>query len=467
MSNEPYLDITRLIRERELRASVSAPTTTTLVTVPNVPLAETGIEYPASTGPVTLTEDDLRDMVESQGDPGIVSPRLKLGHSDPRFNGEVLDGEPAFGTAQNLRLENSGQTVVADFVGVPSWLANILPTAYPNRSIEGNFDVHTATGHSWRFVCTDVALLGVIWPGISTLDDLQTAFSESGPEGVELTASISASTNMEDVRRSFYDDVATEDSGRFWWWVRAALLDPNELIVDDDEGGLYRVPFSVSGDEVTFSDPIPVKIEYVDAPVAAARVLASTYQTSRDSRPADRQEGKVTPVDLDLLRTRLGLPEDADEEQINAALDEPEPDPAPGDGEEESEEEESEEEETEQTSPEGAVLVDASTMASLQHDAALGRQAYELEQRRDRDAFLTAAVQVGKFPPARLQHWKEAWDKDPVGIKAAVNSMPEGLIPVSQLGAAPPDEGDGQPAYPAHWLPEIHRPAPGTISQER
>jgi hypothetical protein len=284
-----------------------------LVTVADVSLAETGIEYPVSTGTITLTEDDLADMVAAQDDPAIVAPRLKLGHTDPRFNVVLLDGEPAFGTAQNLRLSDNGQTVLADFVGVPKWLADILPSAYPNRSIEGNWDVETVTGHKWRFVCTDVALLGVIWPGISTLDDLQAAYSTDGPEGVEVTevaaaaqgiswsrllnGALSASTNLEDVRRSFYDEVATQENGRYWWWVRAVLLDPDELIVDDDDGGLYRIPFAVNGDEVTFDDPILVKIEYVDAPVTAASsgrapVLASTYQTSRASRPAEGKRGR-------------------------------------------------------------------------------------------------------------------------------------------------------------------------------
>lgn len=479
-----------------------------LVTIANVPIVETGIEYPASTGPVTFTEDDLRDMVEAQDDPAIVAPRLKLGHTDPRFNGVILDGEPAFGVVKNLRLSNNDQTVVADYVGVPQWLANILPTAYPNRSIEGNWDVETVTGHKWRFVCTDVALLGVIWPGISTLDDLETTFSASGPEGVTVTevaaaaptsgavwekmqAALSASTNLEDVRRNFYDEYATQETGRYWWWVRAVLLDPNELIVDDDEGGLYRVPFTVNGETIVFDDPISVKIEYVDAPVAAshgtAPVLASTFASSQASRPANRQqEDEVdTPtatVDLAQLRRHLGLPEDATEDQINEALE------AQADDEQEENDDETSTQEGGESgdqpsesggegggsAPEpgtqaasGTVAVDSATLSQLQRDAALGRQAFEERRLEARDTFLSAAVKQGKFPPARLQHWKEAWERDPEGIKAAIDQMPAGLIPVAPLGSAPLQEGGNEPMYPSHWLPEVERQRNGgAIHQE-
>jgi hypothetical protein len=426
-------------------------------------------------------------MVEAQGDPAIVTPRLKLGHDDPRFNGAILDGEPAFGTAQNLRLVNNGQTVIADYVGVPSWLAAILPSAYPNRSVEGNWDVETVTGHKYRFVCTDVALLGVVWPGISTLDDLQAAFSENGPEGVTVAKTkVIASVNLEDVQRSFYDDFATQDNGRYWWWVRAVLLDPNELVADDDEGGLYRVPFATSGDSVSFQDPIPVKIEYVDTPaeepVAAkmgshSTVVAATYANSRSSRPASRQEGEVATtasVDLGALRRYFGLAEDATEDQINAAIAAQEEEGEEGtdeEGTEEEEEETTEETEEEETAPSAiaasTVRVDKATLSQLQADAALGRQAYEKQRIEGRDAFLLAAINTGKFPPARLQHWKDAWENDPEGIKAAIDQMPEGLIPVGeQLGVAPSETGGTQPAYPAHWLPEVQRNRSGTISQE-
>ena len=471
-----------------------------------VPIVETGIEYPTSTGLITLTADDLTAIVESQQDPAIVAPRLKLGHNDTRFNN--MDGEPAFGVAKNLRLEHAGNTVVCDYYGVPDWLASVLPTAYPNRSIEGNWDVETVTGHKWRFVVTDVALLGVVWPGISTLDDLEIALSDSGPEGVTMAqtstvAEVSwldfkntleaASTNVEDVRREFYDSFATQDEDRYFWWIRALLLNPNELIVDDDEGGLYRIPFSMGKDDVSFSDPIPVKIEYVDQPAQAASVagafVAASFQDSSESRPEQRSKDRVATVNaainLDRLRQRLSLPADATEDDINVALTQEEnppagTDPAPADSSQSGTVSEGSGEENEPTpdppaegtaasaANAGAVLVDKDVFATLQRDAAMGRQAFERQRITDRDTFLHAAVTNGKFAPARLQHWQNAWEKDPEGTKAAVDSLAAGLIPVGQVGIVSNEEGDTGPAYPAQLFPELQRrrQATSTIQQE-
>lgn len=464
-------------------------------TIKGVPIAQTGIEYPASTGPVTFTEEDLADMVAAQDDPAIVCPRLKLGHIDARFNTALADGEPAFGLATNLRLENNGNTVVCDYEGVPDWLADVLPSAYPNRSVEGHWDVETVTGHKWRFVCTDVALLGVVWPGISTLDDLQTALSDAGPEGVEVeptetvqaTGTLSAkvkemlaSVNLEDVRRQFYDEVATQETGRYWWWVRAVLLDPNELIVDDDDGGLYRVPFSTDGEDVTFDDPVPVKINYVDAPepvAASAASVGAVMAAVYDHRPETRQkeapvEGSSTSpgtppaeetaatVDLTLLRKHLGLKDDATEEEVNAALAAAGETPAGG------EEDEPEEEDTPsaaELAASGTVTIDKETLATLQRNSQLGLTAFERQRVSDRDQFLAAALAAGKFPPSRLKHWTEAWETEHKvhgnadGIKATIEQMPAGLIPVSQLGGQPNTEAASGEAYPAGWLPEVAR----------
>jgi hypothetical protein len=567
-------------------------------TLTGVPIVETGIEYPTSTGAITLTAEDLASIVEAQNDPAIVTPRLKLGHTDVRFNN--MDGEPAFGVVQNMQLTNNGNTVICDYVGVPDWLAEIMPTAYPNRSIEGNWDVETVTGHKWQFVVTDVALLGVVWPGISTLDDLEIALSDAGPEGVtmaeratvlaesvsdtpwsnfkdsdyndaqyskaavydrgkcndamknatakqryslpvrepsgklnrngvhsaagrvnqvtggcadalkaaattlvnmyknslkedppasltSLASSLAASTNAEDVRRSFYDTVATQENGQYWWWIRALLLDPNELIVDDDDGGLYRIPFNMGDDEVTFSDPIPVKIQYVDQPATAASfagaVIASVYSDSKSSRPDTRSKPIVTSINLDALRKRLNLPESATEAEINSALENEETPPS-GQGEESvpaegsgeapaaTSEGDSSAESTATAASRGeTVTVDRDTFAKMQSDAALGRQAYERQQTSDRDSYLVAAVKKGKFAPARVEHWRKAWDADPEGTKATIDSLAEGLIPVGQLGAAPNEEGDtvNATAYPAHLFPEIQRrqqPRQASIIQE-
>jgi hypothetical protein len=145
-----------------------------LRTVKNVEILHAGIEYSLSTGATTFTPEDLRDVVTAANeDPSIPSPRLKLGHVDPRFNDQsVFDATPAFGKATNLRLSENGMAVMADYVGVPEWLAEIMPTAYPSRSIEGYWNVESQMGKRWRFVLSACSLLGVTWPGVTVLEDL-------------------------------------------------------------------------------------------------------------------------------------------------------------------------------------------------------------------------------------------------------------------------------------------------------
>src|ERR1043165_8205528 len=75
-----------------------------LTVMKDIPLIKAGVNYALSTGVTTFTSKDLEDIVASQDDPAIKSPRLKIGHIDPRF-----DGEPALGKFINLRLTDEHQ----------------------------------------------------------------------------------------------------------------------------------------------------------------------------------------------------------------------------------------------------------------------------------------------------------------------------------------------------------------------
>lgn len=476
-----------------------------LVTVPNVEIISTGIEYPLSTGPTTFTEEDLLDAVTAFDDPAIHSPRIKIGHDDPRFNGPAFDGEPSLGVVANLRLSEDKQTIVGDYVGVPRWLGDIMGSAYPSRSIEGNFDVETVTGHKWRLVIDAVALLGVMGPGITTLEDIQVLFSEEGPDvqiieaeeaslagSVKASGGVTASVNLEDVRRSYYDSL---EASQMWWWIRAVYLDPNELIVDDDEGELYRVPFTISGEDIEFDDPKQVKIQYVDAPKTKAsaalraalaealapreRILAS-FNARADSRPdSTKKEDTPVGVDITLLRTLTGLtaeqlPDDATEEQINAALKQQQDAKAEATSEEPEEgtsEPEGKVEEPEPVAagvkiPDGMKLVDEK---SWQEVVAGAKTATELKATAETDrrkTDLDGAIKAGKFPKSRREHYEKMYQADPDGTRQLLASMAEGLIPVDERGATPPGDDLTVEAYPREWLPDLHSPSPDRITQE-
>lgn len=170
-------------------------------TIPGVELLDTG-SWEASTGPFTATIDDLRAAVAAQDDPTLRAPVLKLGHTDPRFNGRMLrdwfmgagdqlgipaevmsalldmipmsfDGQPSVGRVKNLRVDDTSNTLVGDYVGVPRWLADALPTAYPSRSIEAHWNYEAPSGRIHPFVITGVALLGESTPAVSSLEDIR------------------------------------------------------------------------------------------------------------------------------------------------------------------------------------------------------------------------------------------------------------------------------------------------------
>jgi hypothetical protein len=255
-----------------------------LTTVPNVPILKTGIEYPLASGPTTFTPEDLAAAVAAQSDPSIPQPRIWIGHpDDQRIHGERMlghpSGEPAVGKVCDMRLTDEGHTILGDLTGVPIWLGNIMASAFPSRSIEGRFNVKTVTGKEHRLVITGLALLGVVWPGVLTLEDIAALYSEEGPEvtiteatedlPIMVTAAglrqVSGQVTVEDLRRSFYDTIMGDPEKRNWW-IRTIYMDPNELIVDADDGGtLFRQPFTIKGDKVKFGKPKKVKIKYVNA----------------------------------------------------------------------------------------------------------------------------------------------------------------------------------------------------------
>lgn len=309
------------------------------VTIPAVELCSAGMEWPSAGGPVTLTLEHIADCVLAGEDSLITPPRLKIGHSDPRFadpddpgHDPFYDGEPAFGSIANMRLGNDGATAIGDYVNVPAWLAEGLPSFYPSRSIEGAYsieegpggklearwDVETPGGKHYTFVLTACALLGVQAPAVKDIEDLQfrltegdgvivtgdpeaggvpVAVSMSGvkqtltltqppAEVVSLagaTAPVSLEADVDAVIETFYSEFCVDD--RYWWWARAIRVDPNVVIADDDEGSLWRVPIQTDGDQnITFGEPERVLQTFTPAPEARAALAAAAQAGPREGR---------------------------------------------------------------------------------------------------------------------------------------------------------------------------------------
>jgi hypothetical protein len=487
-----------------------------LVDVQDVEIVQTGIEYNLASGPKTFTKDDLKDAVESQNDAAIKAPRLKLGHT--ASIGLLADGQPAIGTVGNLRLEKDGHMVIGDYLGVPEWLAKVLPSAYPARSIEAITGVTTNTGHKWNLVITDLALLGVVWPGVSTLDDIEALYSVDGPDGlqvlttkeeVEATA-IKAQVNNDDILRQ-YREQKTPD--QMWWWVHAMMRDPDELIVEDEDNGqLYRIPYSIKGESIEFADPIPVKIVFKDKPKpktkqeARAMLSAALATNNREEFNRMTVESQVDPV---ALRNALGLEDNASDDEVQTALASagwitppgrevpaggraagseqpgtnepgtPQPTAVPASATTQrdvaSPDHPTDDPATSQPTTVPAPPVAASGNADLVH---LDRATYqrlvagaETAERLDkttrqteRDRLIAQAVSDTKIEPSRVEHWQRKYDGDPEGTRHLLTASFEqgglapGVVPVNVIGGEHSTEDTSADAYPAEWLPEVSRP---------
>lgn len=138
-----------------------------LRTIRDVELVKVGT-WATTSGEWIVTADDLAAAVEAHAAGILRKPVVKLGHVGP-----MRDAAPALGYVDNLRVTAAGGTLIGDLVNVPRALAAILPTGYPDRSVEGLIDYEAPGGRVWPLVLTGLALLGATAPGVDTLRSLQ------------------------------------------------------------------------------------------------------------------------------------------------------------------------------------------------------------------------------------------------------------------------------------------------------
>jgi hypothetical protein len=314
-------DVTVSLDGKEIAKEVAKASE--LDTIFGVELVSIG-QWLTSTGPREFTKAMLDAIIASQDDPSIKPPRLILGHTpdeepymesvSPNGKDGFFGEQPTIGKFVNLRMNDAENTIIADLVGVPKWLAEILPTAFPNRSVEVYYNVTTAKA-KYAAIMPRVAALGINLPAVASLADLQILYSEEGPDGVELVhvgERIAASApgaefakfsiDVEAVRTAYYDEFAQGD--RFWWWLKAMFVNPTIIIsIDEDTGVLYAVPWSSTSDEVTFGEPVEVFMQYVEqetGKVAAQRACYDAfflgadivYHNAAESRPEEHNEDK-------------------------------------------------------------------------------------------------------------------------------------------------------------------------------
>ena len=165
------------------------------------------------------------------------------------------------------------------------------------------------------------------------------------------------------------------------------------LIVDDDDGGLWEIPFSVDGDEVEFGESTQVKTEYVD-------VEASVIFTDKVSS----RKGMKMPE----IREELGLAADSSDQDVDKALSEQiaaltaeqdsrkKDDDSESDKESEASEDKSKKDESSSLDiPDGMTMIDKEVLAELKDGATAGRKAHAVQIKASRDQILDTAIKVG------------------------------------------------------------------------
>jgi hypothetical protein len=442
-----------------------------LTTIEGVPLIRTGT-YELSSGTRTFAEEDLRAAADAWStDPAVKDPRVKIDSVAAALglDDAAHGGEPAFGRFTNLRVSEDGQTLLADFVG-PKSVAAAMTWAYPSLSIEGPPPGWvSATGRAHELVVSAVALLGVHWPGVTTLDDFH-EFLTDGPK-IEATKDapeavlartapmVRAGLDVDLVARRFVDGV---DSGTIerpegveqaWsLWVTAIRLDdagkPYLKVIDEQTGNLFRVDFTVKGSEVTFGEfvevieqDVPVAARAADAPRPAAplarwgsrEALRAAVQTIENEEASSMTEEQRRD-----LAAAHGLdPDTATEEQVIEAVVaavhvepdpepvEPNPDPDP---------------EPVVREPEPALTATVSRAQWEQQQREVAelrakvaeREAREARERRD--GLITAALTDGRLAPSERQTWREQLDAAPEATEHLLASLRPGAVPVHERG---------------------------------
>lgn len=297
------------------------------VTLSGVELLRVG-RWRAAAGDGNISAEDLDAMVAAAADPEVDAAPVRIGHDDPRF-----DGQPALGWLTNVRRE--GDRLLADIVGVPQRLAPRFRDAWRRRSIEAVSNLRTPSGRLYRRALTGLALLGIAAPAVKGLADVLALYGAAAGPRPDLVI----------------------------------LTQPTE-----------------------------------------------------------------TPMDAAELRTMLGLPADATDEQVRTRLTELAPPPLPAG--------------TVPPPPparrDDVVLVDRAALTELQER--IGRVA-----REEADSILDQAIRDGRIPPARRQHYARLMEADPEGTRVLLTADPEdgGLakntLPVTELGYGP--EGDDDFGY--------------------
>jgi hypothetical protein len=403
------------------------PTTTRLATVTlrDVEITAAG-SHLASTGPVTITPEDLDAMIEAAQDPEVDHAAVRIGHTDPRF-----DGEPAVGWVENLR--RVGNRLVGDVSGVPARMAELVQTAFRRRSAEVGWGVRTPSGKTHPAVLTGLALLGVTAPAVKGLADVTSRYSAGDLAADRVTVLSSADPFLLEALLARSDAFSGVSVNHRQHGRRDTSLLTGGAVTDEQ----IRALFGLQPDGVITDQMRTIAAERAaqqpPAPAPAPGEPAPTPQPTPAPAPVPSPAPSPTPTPAPQptptpAPAPAPTPTPAPGEPTPTPQPAPAPAPAPG----------APVNEPGVGGPGGGpetVPLSAGQFAALSAQAAAGAEAARIIGEQRREATLRSALSEGRIAPVDVPRWREAYDRDPAGTATMLSSLAQ-VFSTSALGSA-------------------------------
>lgn len=418
------------------------------VSFPDVELVSTGT-WAASTGTVTIKREDLEDMLAAARDLDIDRAPIRIGHIDPRF-----DGEPALGWVTNLRItgpdDQGRHKLRGDIVEVPAKLEKVIPRAFRRRSVEISWGVRTIAGKRYRAALTGLALLGVAAPAVKGLEDIVKLFGEDPDRRTH-----------ELLIKPVDDVVELEGADRAFAVASTSSLAVGERL--DQDAVVSAITTLAEAASTT--------------PVAILAALGASELPGDGGGPGDNgdtdtdQEGEM---DEKRLRELLGLEEDQDVEAAvkdlkNRAEAKPPEDEDKPEGDQPKPEGEGKPDQVRDEDKPELVTLSAGQWAQTQQDIKDGAEARKILRQQEIDSTITTALAEGRIAPADINDreverddgtkvkkvgWRSRLELDFEGTKSLLSGLTP-AFPVREVGSEEANEITADEAAWARFEQEV------------
>jgi len=379
-----------------------------VTTIRDVEILKVGNWHSGLSGRVPITDDDLDAMVQAATDAEIDQAPLKIGHVDPRF-----DGEPALGWLSNVRRQ--GSSLVADIADAPAKMADLIQTAFKRRSAEIAWGVKTPSGRTYKAALAGLALLGVTPPAIKGLADVTSRYSGAAEaDSLERVTIIDGrDSELEELEASALSAQAAFEARKAF--LAAGSRDTPQNVADTSSNATFSGGDSVplTDDQVREQLGLPAETAVTDKLRDAAVALNQSAAAGAVEEAANAAAaGQTAP-------TSTSTPPPATD-PAQPAPPAAQPPAAPATG----------------LAAAPLVSVDSAAFAQLQADAAAGREAMRRIEADEREKTLQDALLSGRIAPANVDQWRAAYDANKEHTVNLLSGLPQAFSTVTQFSGA-------------------------------